>query len=399
MEARYPHPLPEDEMLAEAARALEDGRLAGEVLDAGWRLRYVSSELRNLVGYFRDEELDYGTISMRRANVSPDVWRLTEQSQVEWWKLDGPFARNDLPTDEAWVRANFGEMAELFLQAPTPAAPIAWAGSFETTLIDGSTVQVGRLVVRLHRADGEFAGMIGLYSGGDQRGSVQAMLSRGDSRMFERMAELTEPARRPAAVMFCDLEDSGVLSRRLSSKSYFELIRRMTTAIDAAVIEHGGIVGKHVGDGASSFFLSDQCCDEAGACAGALRAAGEVQTAASEFGPGGDPLSINIGVHWGGTLVIGQIVTGGRLEITALGDEVNQAARVQESARGGRTLVTKDVIERVDAATAQDLGIDPDAIGYAILAELETAGVKARRDAGGLAVAELPGPRAAGAAV
>ena len=399
MEARYPHPLPEDETLAEAARALEDGRLAGEVLDAGWRLRYVSTELRNLIGYFDDKDLDYGTISMRRMIVAPEVWRLNERSQAEWWKLDGPFARNDLPSDEAWVRENFGEMAELFLQTAAPAPPIAWAGDFETTLIDGSAVQVGRLVVRLNRPDGAFCGMIGLYSGGGQRGSVQAMLSRGDSRMFERMAELTEPARRPAAVMFCDLEDSGVLSRRLSSKSYFDLIRRMTTAIDAAVIEHGGIVGKHVGDGASSFFLSDQCCDEAGACAGALRAAGDVQAAAAGLGPGGEPLSINIGVHWGGTLVIGQVVTGGRLEITALGDEVNQAARVQETARGGRTLATKDVIERVDAATARELGFDPDAIAYAILGELETASAKARRDAGGLAVAELPGPRTAEAAV
>ena len=73
-----------------------------------------------------------------------------------------------------------------------------------------------RLVVRLVRPDGEFAGILGLYVGGGLRGSVQAMLSRGDDRMFERMAVLTEPARRPAAILFCDLEDSGVHSRKLS---------------------------------------------------------------------------------------------------------------------------------------------------------------------------------------
>jgi class 3 adenylate cyclase len=386
----YPHALPEDETLAQAAMALEDGRLAGEVLDADWRLRYVSAELRNLLGFHRDEDLSYGVLALRRTTISPEVWRLPRKSQLEWWLRDGPYARHDLPGDEAWARRELGEMADLYLRTEGPAPPIAWAGAFDTTFADGGTTQVGRLIVRLNRPDGEFAGMLGIYSGGGQRGSVQAMLSRGDSRMFERMALLTEPARRPAAVMFCDLEGSGVLSRRLSSKAYFELIRGLTTAIDAAVIEHGGIVGKHAGDGASSFFLAEQCGGEAEACAGALRAAMAVQDASAASSGDAAEVKLNIGVHWGGTLVIGQVVTGGRLEVTALGDEVNEAARVQETARGGATLVSKDVVERLPAAAAAELGVDPDAVSYSILAEIEGVGEKARRDAGGLAVTTLP---------
>ena len=57
-----------------------------------------------------------------------------------------------------------------------------------------------------------------------------------------------------AAVLFADLEASGVLSRHLSSRGYFELIRDLTDLIDSSVIARDGITGKHAGDGRSA------CC-------------------------------------------------------------------------------------------------------------------------------------------
>jgi class 3 adenylate cyclase len=386
----YPHRLPDDPVLGAAARALEDGRLAGEVLDAGWCLLYVSSELRNLIGTDEDERLTFGVNAMVRSAAAPDVWRLSQRSQLEWWRREGPYMRFDLADDPESIDEQFGPLADQFRRLEPAEPPSAFAGKFTTTFPDGSEANVGRLVVRLNGSDGALAGILGIYVGGGLRGSVQAMLSRGDDGMFERMAALTDPARRPAAILFADLEASGTLSRRLSTKAYFELIRELTTAIDEAVIAGGGIVGKHVGDGVSAFFIAEQCGGEEAASAAALRAAAETQRRAGTLGPDGGGLAVNIGVHWGATLVIGQVVTGGRLEVTALGDEVTQAARVQEVARGGTTLATKDVIERLLPEAAGDLGLDPDSIGYRVLGEVEHAGEKARRDAGGLAVCELP---------
>jgi class 3 adenylate cyclase len=386
----HPHPFPDDPVLAEAARALEDARLTGEVLDAGWRLRYVSSELRNLVGTDDDERLGYGLQALTRATRMPDVWRLDEESRAQWWRREVPLMRHDTARDPA-IAAELGPLREYFEQFAPQRPPIAWAGSFVTTFPDGVAAVVGRLVVRLAGPDG-FTGMIGLYVGGGLRGSVQAMLSRGDDRMFERMATLTEPARRPAAVLFCDLEDSGVHSRKLSSTAYFAMIRDLTTAIDGAVIECGGIVGKHVGDGVSAFFLAEQAGGEGAAARGAIEAARRIQRHVGGLRMESGATRVNIGVHWGATLVIGQIVTGGRLEVTALGDEVNQAARIQEVCRGGATLVSKDVVERLDLAAAEALGIDPDRVAYEILAELPGASDKARRDAGGVAVTALGAP-------
>jgi class 3 adenylate cyclase len=107
-------------------------------------------------------------------------------------------------------------------------------------------------------------------------------------------------------------------------------------------------------------------------------------------GPGAGDVRMNVGLHWSGALYMGQIVTGGRLEVTALGDEVNECARIQQTARDGTILASKPVLERLDRDDAGRIGIDPDAIGYRALADLPHAGEKSVRDAGGVAVAELP---------
>jgi class 3 adenylate cyclase len=56
-------------------------------------------------------------------------------------------------------------------------------------------------------------------------------------------------------ILFADLEASGALSRRLSSRGYFDLIRDLTGLIDSSVIASAGIIGKHAGDGGSALFL------------------------------------------------------------------------------------------------------------------------------------------------
>jgi class 3 adenylate cyclase len=47
---------------------------------------------------------------------------------------------------------------------------------------------------------------------------------------------------------------------------------------------------------------------------------------------------LRFGLHWGATLFVGQILTSGRSEVTALGDQVNEGARIEACATGGRAL-------------------------------------------------------------
>jgi class 3 adenylate cyclase len=98
---------------------------------------------------------------------------------------------------------------------------------------------------------------------------------------------------------------------------------------------------------------------------------------------------MRFGLHWGATLYIGQIATSGRTEVNALGDEVNESARIEACATGSRVLASKALIERLDPEGAAALGINLDRITYTPLADLPTATDKARRDAPAIAICEL----------
>ena len=98
---------------------------------------------------------------------------------------------------------------------------------------------------------------------------------------------------------------------------------------------------------------------------------------------------MRFGLHWGATLYVGRIVTRGRSEVTAAGDEVNEAARIEACATSGRTLASKSLIERLTPADADALGIDTCHTTYTPLADLATATDKARRDAPAIAVCEV----------
>jgi class 3 adenylate cyclase len=100
-------------------------------------------------------------------------------------------------------------------------------------------------------------------------------------------------------------------------------------------------------------------------------------------------LSLRFGLHWGATLYMGRILTGGRSEVTALGDEMNEVARIEACATGGRTLASKPLIERLNREDANALGLDTGHIKYTPLADLSTATDKARRDAPSIAVCEV----------
>jgi class 3 adenylate cyclase len=98
-------------------------------------------------------------------------------------------------------------------------------------------------------------------------------------------------------------------------------------------------------------------------------------------------VKLNVGLHWGSTLIVGQIATSGRLEVTALGDQMNEGARIEAAAKDGAILASKDLIERLTDYDGRATGLDPDTIAYTPLGELDGVGEKEIRDAGAIPVA------------
>ena len=193
-----------------------------------------------------------------------------------------------------------------------------------------------------------------------------------------------------------DVEGSSLLARRLSTAQYFVFGRRFVRTADQCVIDAGGIVGRHAGDGVVAFFLADTAGSESAAARSCITAARTLRDRLADVAARSEisasELSLRFGLHWGATLYMGRILTGGRSEVTALGDEVNEAARIEACATGGRTLASKSLIERLDRTDAATVGIDPAHTTYTQLGDLDTATDKARRDAPAISICAIDNP-------
>ena len=214
-----------------------------------------------------------------------------------------------------------------------------------------------------------------------------------DLAHLERMRAVEHADRRPAAILMADLEASSPLARRLSTAEYFAFVRRWVRTADECIIDAGGIVGRHAGDGVVAFFLAESAGSESAAAKSCIIAARTLRDRLADIAARREittsELSLRFGLHWGATLYMGRILTPGRSEVTALGDEVNETARIEACATGGRTLASKSLIERLDRADADALGVDTRHTTYTPLADLATATDKARRDAPAIAVCEV----------
>ena len=370
--------------------ALEDARTLGQVLDHKWRTVFLSSEQ---VGVFQGGDVSgfLGTSQIvqvldKRVPVSVPL-----ESRLAWWEALGPQIRHDVPPDDPDFETVFGQMAEAArdLEPRTPE----WATVIEREMRDDEARRLawhGRVIdtyLRVIAPDGTHVGT--LHISRPKIGDIlSARLSRGHAPMYEQMLSLSEPARRSAAILFADLEASGDLSRRLSSRAYFDLIRSLTDLVDAAVLEHGGLIGKHAGDGASALFVVGEGQKESDVAFGSIGAAREIRDAAKNLFDGAPVVTVNVGLHWGATLTVGQVSSLGRLEVTALGDEMNEAARIEAVATAGQILASKNLVERLTPEDAGKLGLDPAQMHYESISSLSTDS-KAVRDAGTIAVAPV----------
>jgi class 3 adenylate cyclase len=222
---------------------------------------------------------------------------------------------------------------------------------------------------------------------------LAAATTRADLVHLERMRVVERPDRHPGAILMADLEASSLLSRRLSAAQYFALIRRWVRAADHCIIDAGGVVGRQAGDGVVALFLAETTGSESAAARACITAARALRDALDDIAAHSNPseaeLSLRFGLHWGATLYMGRILTEGRSEVTALGDEMNEAARIEACATGGRMFASKALIERLNRADADALGTDTSHTTYTPLADLATATDKVRRDAPSIAVCEV----------
>lgn len=379
---------------------LERGRWPGWIIDPQLRLRFASSELKAFMSDSLGSEVDDTAAGVGRGifeALTNDVWTATMTPES---------LATLMPRVMGYLKDEFGEerASQLVPEGFRPFLEVAqdidnhgmFSDHFDYAVPGLPSLKVEFLLSAIRGRDGRLQGVLCVSQMG-VRPTLVSLLSRGDERMFERMANLQDPRRCQGAVLFADLEGSTRLSRLLPTSAYFSMIRSLATHADAAIADNDGVVGRHAGDGVSAFFLVSEGTDASSIAASAIITARRIQVAANEAiaeavrDMGVDPSGyrMNVGVHWGASIFMGQLVPGGRLDVTALGDSVNECARIEEAARGGALLASKQLVEQLTPVDAKNVGVDPERLVYRPISELEDVSEKAVRDAGLIAVTRL----------
>lgn len=370
---------------------VEDLGWAAEIYDAEWRLKWVSPELRFILGNPTEVELGFSEVITRVYQMPIWADKVTPESyQKALEETLGYILYQNESADE--VRASLPEeLVELLEKVEPREAPGMWSVQLDFLQNDLPPNKVSCLNIQFEEEGKK--GTLRLY-GPAMKASVLSLVARGSEDMYERMSKLITPGRRPAAILFCDIERSTDLARRLPSAVYFQLLSALAKKIDDIIVSYNGVVGKHAGDGASAYFLPQNHVDTSSVVRAAIVSAREIRDATKriaaqigeEAGMGPIDLNIKCALHWGSTVYIGQIVSGGRLEVSALGDEVNECARLESAASGGTILASKVFLERLDSEDAGDLAIPVDSLLYQPLGEIEGVGGKSLRDTGNIPV-------------
>jgi class 3 adenylate cyclase len=396
--ADEPCPLPEDPALAEAALAFEAIGQWAYLLDHEW----------NVVYYTRDQRLSFGLgVQLVPIEINVNLFSTASMETSiawpvgpgeigffgDWLRTAGPMMLADHEGRRADLEQRLDpRIVDQLEGMEAAAAEVASITSGAIGSLDRPTSIQGS-ISRIRDRTGRCRGIAMQWKPAVPMTTLGGMAYDKDLGHLERVQAIAAATRQPAAILFGDLEGSSALAKTMSTAGYFNLVRRIVRTTDQAIVDQGGIVGRHVGDGVVAFFPVAATGSESAAARAAVEAARTIQTemttVADRSGVDAEAVVVRFGLHWGASVFMGNISTAARSEVTALGDEVNESARIEACATGGRILASKPLVERLTSDDGAAIGLDPERIGYTQLADLSTTTEKARRDAPAIAVCEL----------
>ena len=149
-------------------------------------------------------------------------------------------------------------------------------------------------------------------------------------------------------VVFADLSSFTEMTGRLGATTTYSVVDEFLRLASATLTSHGAFIDKYIGDAVMAFFnVPIKRVDHAAA---AVAASSKLQ----ELLPGlstrlGVPLNASIGIA-SGFARVGRLGSDDIKDYTAIGDVVNQAARLQAQAAPTEILVSQEVYREVASA-------------------------------------------------
>jgi class 3 adenylate cyclase/nitrite reductase/ring-hydroxylating ferredoxin subunit len=152
-------------------------------------------------------------------------------------------------------------------------------------------------------------------------------------------------------IFFSDITDFTSLSERLSPYDVMYLLNRYFVQVGDIIEHNGGFIDKFVGDGLMAIFGVD---DQPDAPLRAVNAALQTLAAVDRMKPFFASMydaefDIRIGLHYG-EAVLGSLGSIGHERLTAIGDVVNVASRVENANKdaGTRLLISEALLDEVE---------------------------------------------------
>ncbi len=149
-------------------------------------------------------------------------------------------------------------------------------------------------------------------------------------------------------VVFADLSSFTEMTGRLGATASYSVVDEFLRLASTTLMSHGAFIDKYIGDAVMALFnVPIKRADHAAA---AVAAAQKLQEILPELSARvGVPLSASIGIACGFARV-GRLGSDDIKDYTAIGDAVNQAARLQAQAGRNEILVSQDIYREIAAA-------------------------------------------------
>jgi adenylate cyclase len=175
---------------------------------------------------------------------------------------------------------------------------------------------------------------------------VRALFGKQRSVLNPRFCNLCERASQEfpggaeveMSMLFADVRGSTALSEKMRPKEFSQLINRFYSGSTKVIVEEDGLVEKLAGDAVAAFWGAGFAGPDY--VRRTIKAAQDLSRAMAR-----QEIPVGIGVH-SGVAYFGAVGTAdGLTDISAIGDEVNTAARLASKAAAGEIIVSEQALK------------------------------------------------------
>jgi class 3 adenylate cyclase/tetratricopeptide (TPR) repeat protein len=155
----------------------------------------------------------------------------------------------------------------------------------------------------------------------------------------------TEGERRIVTMLFCDVVGSTAMAERLDPEAWTEIMNEVFELLIAPIHRYEGTLARLMGDAIFAFFGAPTAHEDDPVRA--VRAGLEiVEAIRAHRAEQRRDLNVRVGINTG-PVVVGEVGSDARVEYTAMGDAVNVAARMEQTAEPGTVQITGDTARLV----------------------------------------------------